>query len=107
MNTSPKGSMNHTHRVRIVTELTAITGCPLPGEQGYVKFDDHDAQGFIRIARNLLPLVDTIYNAHDALLEACKEAYEISHDPKVERILQAAIAKAEGGDADDPKREKG
>ena len=31
------------------------------------------------------------------LLRACKEALEISHNPKVEKILMDAIRKAEGG----------
>ena len=30
------------------------------------------------------------------LYEACKEALEVSHNPKVERILMKAIAKVEG-----------
>ena len=34
------------------------------------------------------------WNSQPDLLEACEEAFEESHNPKVEKILEAAIAKA-------------
>ena len=38
-----------------------------------------------------------VYKSAPDLYEACKEALELSHNPKVEKILIQVITKAEGG----------
>ena len=39
-------------------------------------------------------LTKTLKQQRDDLLDACKKAFEESHNPKVEKILNTAIAKA-------------
>ena len=46
-------------------------------------------------ALELYDKLDNLKQQRDDLLEACRQAFNESHNPKVEKILEAAIAKCE------------